>query len=72
MLTVKWSERQLPSLFAGEIVSHQAEIREDDKNALSIGHRCGRGGVIQRVPGFAPGGPDGSPPLDLAGRTAQA
>jgi hypothetical protein len=72
MLTVKWSERQLPSLFAGEIVSHQTEISEEDKDALSIGHRGGRGGVIKRVPGFAPGGPYGSPPLDLAGRPAHA
>src|SRR2546430_6527561 len=36
-LTVEWSERQLPSLFALEIISQQAEISEEDKDALSIG-----------------------------------
>ena len=72
VLTVKWSERQLPSLFALEIISDQAEISEEDKDALSIGHRGGRGAMIEGVLGFAPGSADGSPPLNLAGGAAQA
>src|SRR5881628_3690218 len=47
VLTVKWSERQLPSLFALEIISEQAEISEEDKDALSIGRRGGRRAVIE-------------------------
>src|SRR5262249_44720614 len=43
VLTVKWSERQPPSLLALEIISDQAEISEEDKDALSIGYRGGRG-----------------------------
>jgi hypothetical protein len=70
VLTVKWSERRLPSLFAREIISHQAEISEEDKDALSIGHRRGRRAVIQGVLGFAPGSADGSSPLNLAGGAA--
>src|SRR5882724_7599074 len=58
VLTVKWSERQLPSLFAREIVSDQAEIGEEDKDPLAIGHRGGRGAVIEGVLGFAPGSAD--------------
>ena len=58
VLTVKWSERQLPSLFALEIISDQAEISEEDKDALSIGHRGGRGAVIESVLGFALGSAD--------------
>src|SRR5262249_10281134 len=45
VLTVKWSERQLPSLFALEIISDQAEISEEDKDALSIDGRGGRRAV---------------------------
>jgi hypothetical protein len=55
VLTVKWSERQLPSLLTLEIISEQAEISEEDKDAPSIGHRGGRGAVIEGVLGFTPG-----------------
>jgi len=72
VLTVKWSERRLPSLFAREIISDQAEVSEEDKDALSIGRRGGRRAVIEGVLGFAPGSAHGSPPLNLAGCSAQA
>ena len=42
------------ALFAREIISDQAEISEEDKDALSIGHRGGRRAVIEGVLGFAP------------------
>ena len=72
VLTVKRPERQLPSLFAREIVRDQSEIGEEDIDVLPIGDG-GRGrAVIERVLGCVPGGADGSPPLDLAGGTAQA
>jgi hypothetical protein len=58
MLTIEWSERQLPSRFALEIIRRQAEISEEDKNALSTDHGGRRGTVIERVLGFAPGSPD--------------
>ena len=54
MLTVKWSERKLPSLFALDIISGKAEISEEDKDALSIGHSGWSGAVIEGVLGFAP------------------
>ena len=53
VLTVKWPERQLPSLVALEIIGHQAEISEEDKDALSIGHGGGRSAVIEGVLVFA-------------------
>src|SRR4029077_2882350 len=62
----------LPSLFTLEIISHHPEISEEDKDALSIGHRGGRGAVIEWVLGFAPGRADGSPPLNLPSGAAQA
>jgi hypothetical protein len=71
VLAVEWSERQLPSLFALEIISDQAEIREEDKDAFSIGHRSRRRAVIEGVLGFALGSADGSLPLNLAGGAAQ-
>jgi hypothetical protein len=58
VLTVKWSEWQLPSLFTLEIISQQAEISKEDKDAVSIGD-CGRRcAVIQGVLGFVPGSSD--------------
>jgi hypothetical protein len=72
VLTVKWSERQLPLLFALEIIGDQAEISEEDKDALSIGHRGGRRAVIEGVLSFASGRADGLPPLNLAGGAAHA
>jgi hypothetical protein len=71
VLAVEWSERQLPSLFALEIISDQAEIGEEDKNTLSIGHRSRRRAVIEFVLVFAFRSADGSLPLNLAGGAAQ-
>ena len=72
VLTVKGSERQLPSLFALEIVCDQAEISEEDEDVLSIGDRGRRRALIEGVLRFAPGSADRSTPLNLAGGAAQA
>ena len=58
METVKWTERQLPSLSTFEIIRDQTEISEEDKDALAIGHRGGRRPVIEAVLGFASGRAD--------------
>ena len=71
MLAVEGSEGQLPSLFALEIISDQAEIREEDKDAFSIGHWSRGRAVIKGVLVFAFGSADGSLPLNLASGAAQ-
>src|SRR5262249_22055457 len=71
MLAVEGSKRQLPQLFALEIISDQAEISEEDEDALSIGHWSRRRAVIELVLVFAFGRADRSLPLNLAGGPAQ-
>ena len=56
--TVERSQRQLPFLFAFEVISNQTEISEEDKHAFAIGHWSGRSPVIERVLSFALAGAD--------------
>lgn len=58
-------------LLAIEIVGDEAEVREEDEDAVSVRDGGGRRAMIEDVLEFASGGADRLPPLELSCRAAE-